>query len=318
MDQHNDSITGETKLNAKSDQAFKCLITDKDILSALIGGIIPEFKGLKKEKILECLPLEADGRTVIGRNVEHPSPANGPIFLDSVFDVKSPIEGKMSLIVAVEAQGPRMADQTLWNREIYYSSRLIADQGALFRNKNGLYNSLRKTVAIWVKLSPGAKESNTIVRDYRVRCNSGSPEEIWDSPLDKTEIFEVNVGAYGDSVPEPVLGMLNTLFSGKIDDAEKAKELMKKYDIDVSDTILEEAKRMGALAEEMEIVREEGRKEGREEGRKEERARRDAELAEYYAAEILRKKDETGYSVEKILSETIVPPELLDLILDRI
>jgi len=104
--------------------------------------------------------------------------------------------------------------------------------------------------------------------------------------------------------------MLNTLFSGKIDDAEKAKELMKKYDIDVSDTILEEAKRMGALAEEMEIVR--------EEGRKEERARRDAELAEYYAAEILRKRDETGYSVEKILSEMIVPPELLDLILDRI
>ncbi len=31
--------------------------------------------------------------------------------------------------------------------------------------------------------------------------------------------------------------MLNTLFSGKIDDAEKAKELMKNYDIDVSDTI---------------------------------------------------------------------------------
>ena len=50
MDQHNDSITGETKLNAKSDQAFKCLITDKDILSALLGGIVPEFKGLKKEK----------------------------------------------------------------------------------------------------------------------------------------------------------------------------------------------------------------------------------------------------------------------------
>ena len=104
------------------------------------------------------------------------------------------------------------------------------------------------------------------------------------------------------------------MFSGKIDDAEKAKEPMKRYDIDVSGTILEEAKRMGALAEEMEIVREEGR----EEGRKEERARRDAELAEYYAAEILRKRDETGYSVEKILSETIVPPELLDLILDRI
>ena len=104
--------------------------------------------------------------------------------------------------------------------------------------------------------------------------------------------------------------MLNTLFSGKIDDAEKAKEPMKNYDIEISDTIPEEAKRMGALAEEMEIVREEGREEGR--------VSRDAELADYYAAEILRKKDETGHPVEKILSETIVPPELLDLILNRI
>ena len=67
---------------------------------------------------------------------------------------------------------------------------------------------------------------------------------------------------------------------------------------------------MGALAEEMEIVREEGREEGR--------VSRDAELADYYAAEILRKKDETGHPVETILSETIVPPELLDLILNRI
>ena len=79
--------------------------------------------------------------------------------------------------------------------------------------------------------------------------------------------------------------MLNTLFSGKIDDAEKAKELMKNYDIDVSDTIPEEAKRMGALAEEMEIVREEGREEGR--------VSRDAELADYYAAEILRNLSST-------------------------
>ena len=107
-----------------------------------------------------------------------------------------------------------------------------------------------------------------------------------------------------------LLGMLNTLFSGKIDDAKKVKELMKNSDIDVSDTILEEAKRMGALAEEMEIVREEGREEGRE--------GRDAELVGFYAAEILKKKDETGRSVEEILSETIVPPELLDPIKDRI
>lgn len=310
MNQKTDSWETEVNVDIRKDQAFKSLITDKDILSALLGGVVPEFKGLRKEKIFECLPLEADGRTVIGRNVEHPSLANGPIYLDSVFDVKSPIEGNMSLIVAIEAQGPRMDGQTLWNRELYYSSRLIADQGALFRTKNELYHNLRKTVVIWVKLSPGAKESNTIVRDYRVRCCTDRPDMVWESPLDKTEIFEINVGAYGDSVSEPVLGMLNTLFSAKIDDAEKIKELMKNYDIDVSDTVIEEAKRMGALAEEIELVREEGREEGR--------SCRDAELVEFYTAEILKRSDETGRSVEDILPETILPPELLDAIRKRL
>jgi hypothetical protein len=136
----------------------------------------------------------------------------------------------------------------------------------------------------------------------------GTPPSTFFSWVSKT-LFPANL-LTPQQPQEDGCDPVQTLVSGKIDDAEKAKELTKKYDIDVSDTIFEEAKRMGALAEEMEIVREEGREEGR--------VSRDAELADYYAAEILRKKDETGHPVEKILSETIVPPELLDLILNRI
>ncbi|AMH94843.1 hypothetical protein AR505_1125 [methanogenic archaeon ISO4-H5] len=93
MDQKPDTGNQETDVSVKTDQAFKSIIKDCDILAALLKGLVPEFKNLDKAEIIGCLPLESDGRTVIGRNVESPSVYNGPIFLDSLFDVKSPVKG---------------------------------------------------------------------------------------------------------------------------------------------------------------------------------------------------------------------------------
>jgi hypothetical protein len=326
MEKEHTSMDGERNVNVREDQAFKCIITDKDILSALIGGVVPEFKGLGKDRIIDCLTLDTDGRTVVGRNVEHPSPYNGPILLDSVFDVKSPVEGQMSLIVAIEAQGRKMSREDLYNREQYYSSRLISDQAMLYGSKKELYANLRKTVAIWVMLSPGSENRNTIIHDYRVRQRSDNAGDVRKSPLDKMDIFEVNVGSYEDSTTEPVLGMLNLLFSSNLDDEVKVSNLRKNYDIDVSGTILEEANRMGALAEEMEIMREEaredgfeegceeGRKVGREEGRKE----TISEFADHYCAEIRCMMAERGISAEEAIAEIRVPAGCRDAVLEKL
>ena len=334
----NTSIDCERNVNTREDQAFKCIITDKDILSALIGGIVPEFRGLGKERIIDCLTLDTDGRTVVGRNVEHPSPYNGPILLDSVFDLKSPVEGQMSLIVAIEAQGRKMNKEDLYNRELYYSSRLISDQAMLHTSKKELYASLRKTVAIWVMLSPDSKNRNTIIHDYRARECSDRPGKIYRSPLDKTDIYEVNVGSYEDSPREPVLGMLNLLFANNLDNEAKALNLKKNYDIDVSGTILEEANRMGALAEDMEIMREEareegleegraegraegrkeGRKEGLEEGRAEGRERVLSEFVDYYCEEIRSMIVERDISVEDAIAELRIPAGCREPIIEKL
>ncbi len=318
MEKEKTSMDGERNVNVREDQAFKCIITDKDILSALIGGVVPEFKGLGKDRIIDCLTLDADGRTVVGRNVEHPSPYNGPILLDSVFDVKSPVEGHMSLIVAIEAQGRKMSREDLYNREQYYSSRLISDQAMLYSSKKELYTNLRKTVAIWVMLSPGSENRNTIIHDYRVRQRSDSSGDVCKSPLDKMDIFEVNVGAYEDSTTEPVLGMLNLLFANNLDDEAKVSNLRKNYDIDVSGTILAEANRMGALAEEMEIMREEAREDGFDEGREKGRKETISEFADYYCTEIQGMMAERGISAEEAIAELRVPARCRDAVLEKL
>lgn len=322
MDQKSDTGNQEADVSVKTDQAFKSIIKDRDILAALLKGLVPEFKNLDKAEIIGCLPLESDGRTVVGRNVESPSVYNGPIFLDSLFDVKSPVKGEMSLIVAIEAQGRSMADNDLYNREQYYSSRLVSDQGMLYNTKKELYANLRKTIVIWVMLAPGDNDKNRIVHDYRVREYSDEPGATKPSPVNKADIYEIHVGEYLDSVTEPILCILNTLFTGELHGEDKANELMRNYDIDVSGTIIEEADRLGALAEEMKMIREEGRAEGRaegrEEGRAEEHERTVSNAVEYYLQSFAKIMSETGKSAEDAISELHILPEYYDRVLDSI
>ena len=91
----------------------------------------------------------------------------------------------MSIIVAIEGQGPQMSPDTLHNRQTYYSSRLVSDQAQYYSTKMELYHNLEKTIAIWVKLSPKATERNTIIRDLRYRHSLADPDTLIPSPLNK-------------------------------------------------------------------------------------------------------------------------------------
>ena len=101
----------ESAVDLRKDQAFKELIHDGYVLAAIIGGVIPEFKGRTRDEILKCLQTGANGRYVKGRDTESVSSENGPIIRDSVFDVKLPeSEGDMEVIVSIEGQGPGMSE----------------------------------------------------------------------------------------------------------------------------------------------------------------------------------------------------------------
>ncbi len=296
------------------DQGFKELVHDSEILAAIIGGVIPEFKGMPREDIIAHLDVSGDGHTVRGRNSELVSQSNGPVYMDSVFDVRSPQEGKMSIIVAIEGQGPQMSENSLHNRQIYYSSRLVSDQASDFPNKAQLYRDLRKTIVVWVRLSPRAEDRNTIIRDYRVRARSSEPEKIIESPLDKTEIIEVNVGPYDENNTIELLGILGILFSHSMADSEKDSRLREKYQIGLRASILEEAGNMGALAEEYELYGDEREEIGVEKGIELEKA----EFIDHFVSVILDRYKQGRGTPDQIAEDIAVPPKHRELVLSKV
>jgi len=326
------------KVSPAGDQRFKEIVHDRDILASIIKDVIPEFGDLSREEIYGCLDINKDGHTVRGRNIELVSSDNGPIYMDSVFDVRYPGKGEMSLIVAIEGQGSQMSVSDLHNRQIYYSSRLISDQGRDFPNKNELYRFLRKTTVVWVKLSPNAAERNTIIRDNRYRYSITEPENIVLSPLDKTEIIEVNVGPYDKGARIELLGILGILFSRDMDEAEKDHSLKEKYHISLRSSIIKEAGNMGALAEEYELYGdererigiekgiekgreqglEEGREQGREQGLEEGRLKEQERNIRFLAQLVLERYADSGEPLEQIVDSLALLPEYRAPLLEKV
>ena len=103
------------KFDTRKDAAFKTLVHDKDVLASLLGGLLSEFEGLKREEIIPYLPLKGDKKTVRGMETELLSVKGGPVILDSVFRINSP-KGQLDLIVGIEGQGGGMSQESLSKR----------------------------------------------------------------------------------------------------------------------------------------------------------------------------------------------------------
>lgn len=291
------------------DQRFKELVHDSQILASILGGVLPDFADMTVKDILPYLDVSDKGSKVQGKETELFSSVNGPVFMDSVFDVRIPGKGNTSVIVAIEGQGPKMASGDLYNRQEYYSARLISNQAREFAEKKALYHNLRKTVIIWIMINPRVGDRNTIVRDYRVRSIVSGPRKTYPSPLDKSIIYEVNVGKYEPGTERSLLDMLSILFCREMDNDEKHDILDQKYQIDLSSSVIEEADLVGALAEEFEMYGDERYDEGYVTG-KAEMAKADLdEYVGHYAQVIADKVRSGAGTLDEILHEPWILPK---------
>ena len=301
MNQEIDSAASAMYTNNRENQLFKGRIIGKDLLAKLLEMVSPEFKGLPKEEIYACMDLEDDGTTVAGTSIMSPFPFNGPILFDSAYRIRLPKTGEPGPIVGIVVQGRKTLDPRMKWKVMQYYSRLIVDQRKDYSTDEELFENLRKSILIWIRLSQKPDFRNCMYRSSWYKYDRDHPEKEEYCP-DWSESFELNVGTY-DEVPEtPELGALSILFSSELDNAEKTKELREKYDIVVNGGILKEARAMIAVATEMNKIREE----------------RDEELARIYTDEILKKAEESDRSEEDILSELTVLPEHRNLIREHL
>ena len=91
------------KKNRSSDESFKALMHNSDILSWILRGNLEEFKDMDIEEIKNCLTLGKNRKFVIGRDKEYVSRRHGRIELDTAFDVRIPgTNDRVSVIVGIE------------------------------------------------------------------------------------------------------------------------------------------------------------------------------------------------------------------------
>ncbi len=292
------------------DQWFKELVHDGHVLAEILR-VMPEFRYRSRSEILSCLGLGSDERYVKGRNTELGYRDSTPILLDSVFDVTLPGTGKgIEIIVGVEGQNYLRGD-ILANRQQIYSSRMILEQEK-GTTKHQIYENLKRTVSIWVRLGSPPEARNRIIRDYRVRCYLDEPEQLSESPLNKMEVYEINIGGYVEGAGSPV-GMLNLLFTQDLDTEVTCSKLREKYDIVLDKSIIGEVKSMGALADEYEYLMQKSFDEGEASGF----IKAQAEFIEYLAGTVLNLVRTEKVDLDEAMRTAAVPPKHWEAVADK-
>ncbi len=168
---------------------------------------------------------------------------------------------------------------------------------------------------------------------------------IGPSSLNKMEVIEVNLGLFGDEYGADSIGVMSTLFDKNLDDSMKDHLLKDKYKIVLRESIIREARAVGALAEEFEIYErtaarraarmaeeayaegmdkglkegmDKGLKEGMDKGLKEGRNEEREMVTSILADAAFKLCKEQSLSPEEAVDRTVQIPEYRQIVLDKV
>ena len=276
-----------TGIDAKYDTQCKVILGNKIILAHILKNIIGELKELSIEEIENCIendiaigdtpvyPGETNNPKIVGENTENAVLYEGTVYFDVRFSVRIPNAGKdgdsIKRIINVEAQQKYNTGYKLETRGIFYGSRLISSQlNTEFTAP--AYDDMKKVYSVWICLNSPAGIGNAISEYFIGKRDiiAGIPDHR--DAYDKLSVLRIalNEDMLTETMENNELGkflkMLNTLFSSKLEAAEKIGILKEKYGIAIDQALGKELDEMCNLSRK---VREEGRQEGMEIGRKE-------------------------------------------------
>lgn len=247
----------------KYDAICKELLGNRQIISRVLKRFAREYETCSVEEI-ENLYIEPESilisgeavernrtnQDITGMNTEDKTINEGTVYYDVMFHACYPDHtGKrIGLIINVEAQNDYYPGYELETRGIYYAARKLSSElKAINRNTN--YGNLEKVYSIWICMGEHVpdKEANTVSL-YEMGKNDiiGNVERSQES-YDLLSVIIVRVGNKADA-EDPILAMLQLLFSIKVSKEEKIEGL-KKIGIRMDDEIMEGARVMGSLGQ---------------------------------------------------------------------
>ena len=217
------------------DQGFKMVIHDSSVLSMILKQYIPEFRNMDIEDIKDCLNLTENRDYVIGRDTEFPSKKEGPIRVDSIFDIKLPGGKDTSIIVGIESQ-TRIGDRKrLLKRMCYYGCRIVSAQKRV-EFSNDSYEDMKDVICIWLLLNP-TREFRNDVKRLTLKGGSILHDDMNGIEIDSLSVIIVGLD-YSDDANSDVR-FVSDLFYPDLTDEQRFELIEKNYNIRLSKSVLE-------------------------------------------------------------------------------
>ena len=200
--------------STSQDAIFKDVLAYKEVLAHIMKTCVPEYK--------DC--------TIQGMSTESTTTTEERVVYDVRFSAVAPGEdGKIGLIINIEAQSKYHPGYPLVKRAIYYCGRMLSAQyGSVFTQSH--YGEIQKVYSIWICTRPPKERENTITSyTLQERHLVGHVTE----PVRNYDLMNVTMICLGK--PEGkhyggLLRMLEVLFTGRYAAKEVIQILEDEYE----------------------------------------------------------------------------------------
>ena len=254
------------------DESCKRLLADKEMLAIILKAIVPEYKDIPEEEIMNDY-IQGNIRDTVGTEYVLPDIAgkivssgtgveDGSVSYDVKFDTLLPAPTREHIKLIINLEGQKNTTSLTYSpvtRGVFYASTLITGQyGTVFSNSH--YERIEKVYSIWICMTPNNKEAGSINR-YR-SIEEHLKGEYKENPVnyDKTEIVVIHIGEIEDDAQTDynlyrMTGVLTDAFDKDKTTEEVVDKLRTKWGLKISMTMKEDS---GSMCNFSDVIREEG------------------------------------------------------------
>ena len=228
--------------SASQDAVFKDMLAYKEVLAHIMKTCVPEYKDCTIPEIIGYIehdpevgqvgvhPDETNPPKIQGMSTESNSTTEERVVYDVRFSAVAPGEdGKIGLIINIEAQSKYHPGYPLVKRAIYYCGRMLSAQyGSVFTRSH--YGEIQKVYSIWICSHPAKERENTIT-SYTLQEKHlvGNVTE----PVKNYDLMNVTMICLGKPEGENyggLLRMLEVLFGGRCTPRQVIQILEDEYE----------------------------------------------------------------------------------------
>lgn len=254
------------------DEEIKRILANKIILAWILKYCVKEFelysleeteRAIEGEPEISRIPIYPGSKMqkITGSVTEDSIPNEGSIRYDIRFFAIVPGEGKVKLLLNVEAQKSYYPGYDIVARGVFYCARMLSAQlGTEFSSSD--YDNIKKVYSIWICMNVPNYAANTITKYSMYPENMVGDFSAWER-YDLLSVIMIRLGEKEEEKEHALIGMLSVLLSQKIMPEEKEKILEEKFDIKAT---VEMKERLNMMCNLSDLVEEEGIRKGMREG----------------------------------------------------